>query len=69
MLELLTTFLAWDLAVAAGLAGVLGAIVVVQGSVRAAASALRGSPLPSRVEAGAAVRVPAPRAELVGSGR
>ena len=73
MLDLVTTFLAWDLAIAVALAVVLGGIVVVQGAYRAAAEALRRTPLFRRAAAAAAVtsvRVPAPRAaELVGQGR
>jgi hypothetical protein len=73
MLDLITTFLAWDLALAAALAVVLGTIVVLQGAYRAAAEALRRSPLPSRADAAAAVaavRVPGPRpVDMVGSRR
>ena len=73
MLDLVTTFLIWDLAVAAALAVVLGMIVVVQAAGRAAAEAVRRSPLPTRAEAAAAVtavRVPVSRApEMVGSRR
>ena len=73
MLDLITTLLVWDLAIAAALAVVLGTIVVVQGVYRAAAEAVRRTPLPTRAEAAAtvsAVRASAPRAaEMAGLGR